>query len=106
MRQAATGPSGRGRLSYGLVWQGARYEGLVTTFLEYLGAYGGRILDGGRVVVNSAAGLRALTEMRDEIYRHGVVPPTVLTWHEEETPLRLPERRGRVHAELALRLSR
>jgi multiple sugar transport system substrate-binding protein len=69
----------------GFVWQGARYEGLITTFLEYLGAYGGRILDGGRVVVNSEAGLRALTEMRDEIYRDGVVPTTVLTWHEEET---------------------
>ena len=37
------------------------------------------------MVVNSEAGLRALTEMRDEIYRDGVVPTTVLTWHEEET---------------------
>ena len=26
---------------FGLVWQGARYEGLVTVFLEYLGAFGG-----------------------------------------------------------------
>ena len=69
----------------GFVWQGARYEGLITTFLEYLGGYGGRILDGGRVVVNSEAGLRALTEMRDQIYRDKVVPTTVLTWHEEET---------------------
>ncbi len=72
-------------LPYGLVWQGARYEGLVTTFLEYLGAYGGQILEGGRVVVNSEAGRRALNEMRDEIYRDGVVPQAVLTWHEEES---------------------
>ncbi|MGH6690099.1 MAG: ABC transporter substrate-binding protein [Gemmatimonadales bacterium] len=72
-------------LRYGLVWQGARYEGLITTFLEYLGAYGGRILEGGRVVVSSDAGLRALTEMRDEIYHDGIVPPAVLTWHEEES---------------------
>jgi multiple sugar transport system substrate-binding protein len=70
---------------YGFVWQGARYEGLITTFLEYLGAHGGRILDHGRVVVNSEAGLRALTEMQDEIYRDGIVPTTALTWHEEET---------------------
>jgi multiple sugar transport system substrate-binding protein len=72
-------------LRYGLVWQGARYEGLVTTFLEYLGAYGGRILQGGRVVVSSDAGRQALTEMRDEIYRDSIVPPAVLTWHEEES---------------------
>lgn len=70
---------------YGLVWQGARYEGLITTFVEYLGAYGGRILDEGRVVVNSPQGLRALTEMLDQIYRYRVVPRAVLTWQEEQT---------------------
>jgi multiple sugar transport system substrate-binding protein len=72
-------------LRYGLVWQGARYEGLITNFLEYLGAFGGKILEGGRAVVNSEPGLLALTEMRDEIYRDGIVPPSVLTWHEEES---------------------
>ena len=69
---------------YGLVWQGARYEGLVAVFLEYLGAFGGRILDGGKVVVNSPAGLQALTAMRDAIYKFGIVPTSALTWHEEE----------------------
>lgn len=73
------------RVRFGYVWQGARYEGLVVNFLEYLGAYGGRILDGGRVVVNSREGLLALNEMWDEIYRDGVVPSSVLTWHEEES---------------------
>jgi multiple sugar transport system substrate-binding protein len=73
------------RLRYGLVWQGARYEGLITNFVEYLGAYGGRILDGGQVVVNSEAGREALTEMRDEIYQDSIVPSAVLTWHEEES---------------------
>jgi multiple sugar transport system substrate-binding protein len=72
-------------IRYGFVWQGARYEGLVATFTEYLGAYGGKILEGGRVVVNSDAGRRALTEMRNEIYQYGVVPSAVLTWHEEES---------------------
>jgi multiple sugar transport system substrate-binding protein len=68
---------------YGLVWQGARYEGLVTVFLEYLGGFGGRILDGGRVTVSQPPGVLALTTMRDQI-RRGVVPARVLTWHEEE----------------------
>ena len=76
----------RGDASLGFVWQGARYEGLVTVFLEYLGGFGGRILDeAGRVVVNSEAGVGALTLMRDAIYQDGIVPLAVLTWHEEET---------------------
>lgn len=66
------------------VWQGARYEGLVTVFLEFLGAYGGRIMtDDGLVIVNSNAGIRALAEMRRQIVT-GVAPREVLTWHEEE----------------------
>jgi multiple sugar transport system substrate-binding protein len=72
-------------LRYGLVWQGARYEGLVTTFLEYLGGHGGSILEGGRVVVASPAGLAALSEMSNQLYGSGIVPTAVLTWHEEET---------------------
>ncbi|MBX6330235.1 MAG: ABC transporter substrate-binding protein [Gemmatimonadaceae bacterium] len=70
---------------YGIVWQGARYEGLVTVFQEYLGAFGGRITtDDGRVVVDSPEGVRALTFMLDEITRFHIAPPDVLTWHEEE----------------------
>jgi len=71
---------------FGLVWQGARYEGLVTVFLEHLGAYGGAILDDrGRVVLDSAAAEQALTYMRDAIEVEGIVPSAVLTWQEEQT---------------------
>ena len=70
---------------YGFVWQGARYEGLVTTFVEYLGAFGGRILDQkGQVVVNRPEAVKALEFMRDELYGSHVAPLDVLTWHEEE----------------------
>ena len=73
-------------IPFGLVWHGARYEGLVTVFLEYLGAFGGEILDAeGRVRVDSAAAQQALTFMRDSIYVDHVVPPAVLTWQEEQT---------------------
>jgi multiple sugar transport system substrate-binding protein len=73
---------------FGFVWQGARYEGLITVFLEHLGAFGGTILDAeGRVVVDSAAAERALTFMRDTIYADAIVPPAVLTWQEEQTRL-------------------
>lgn len=86
-----TGEAGRAvrdaGVPYGFVWQGARYEGLVTSFLEVLGGFGGRILDdSGRVAVDSDAAVRALGYMRDAIYgSRAVVPAAVLTWHEEET---------------------
>jgi ABC-type glycerol-3-phosphate transport system substrate-binding protein len=68
------------------VWQGARYEGLVTVFVEYLGGFGGTILDpDGRVVVDSAMAVRALTLMRDQLHRDGLVPAAALTWQEEQT---------------------
>jgi multiple sugar transport system substrate-binding protein len=68
----------------GFVWQGARYEGLVTVFLEHLGAYGGRILDDhGQVVVDDEPAVRALEYMRDAIHVHRSVPAEVLSWQEE-----------------------
>jgi ABC-type sugar transport system, periplasmic component len=70
---------------YGIAWQGARYEGLITTFVEYLGGFGGEILNAeGDVVVDSPQAIRALTFMRDQIARERVAPSEVLTWHEEE----------------------
>jgi multiple sugar transport system substrate-binding protein len=73
-------------LSMGFVWQGARYEGLVTVFLEYLTAFGGEILDAaGRVVVDADPAVRALEYMREAIYAHRTVPVDVLAWQEEHT---------------------
>jgi multiple sugar transport system substrate-binding protein len=74
-----------GRVPYGFVWQGARYEGLVTVFLEYLAAFGGRILgDRGAVTVDSDAAVRALTTMRDQISVQKIAPASALTWQEEQ----------------------
>jgi multiple sugar transport system substrate-binding protein len=75
----------RGGPRYGIVSQAARYEGLITGFVEYLGAFGGRIIDdSGEVVVNRPEAVRALEFMRDELYKWNVSPLDVLTWHEEE----------------------
>ena len=69
----------------GFVWQGARYEGLVTAFLEVLGGFGGVIMDEtGHVVLDSPEAVRALEWMRSLVQRR-VSPREVLTWHEEET---------------------
>jgi multiple sugar transport system substrate-binding protein len=73
-------------LQYGLLWQAARYEGLVTVFTEYLAAFGGAILDAhGRVVLESSAALAALEAMRSEIAPGGIVPRAALSWQEEQT---------------------
>lgn len=70
----------------GLVWQGARYEGLVTVFLEHLAAFGGGVLDNqGRVIVDRGEAIRALAFMRDSIRVDGIVPASVLAWQEEHT---------------------
>jgi ABC-type glycerol-3-phosphate transport system substrate-binding protein len=82
---ARTVMSRRGGPRYGIVSQGARYEGLITGYVEYLGAFGGRIIDDkGEVTVNKPEAVRALEFMRDELYGSHVAPLDVLTWHEEE----------------------
>jgi multiple sugar transport system substrate-binding protein len=71
-------------VDYGIVWQGARYEGLITVFLEYLGAFGGEIMDDrGRVAIDSPAAIEALSVMQRQL--GGAAPRDVLTWHEEES---------------------
>ena len=81
-----------GRTRYGFVWQGARYEGLVTVFLEHLTAFGGRILDdAGQVRVAEPAAGRALAFMRESV-RSGLVPEAALAWQEE--PVRFAFQNG------------
>jgi ABC-type sugar transport system permease subunit/ABC-type glycerol-3-phosphate transport system substrate-binding protein len=86
LRREALAAKESGAVRHGLVWQGARYEGLVTVFVEQLGAFGGRILDDSQnVVVDSPAAVRALEHMRDAIHDSGYVPRAVLGWQEEQT---------------------
>jgi multiple sugar transport system substrate-binding protein len=71
---------------YGFVWQGARYEGLITVFLEVLGAFGGSILDAeGNATVAETSGVNAVRFLRAAIRDDGFVPVDVLGWQEEQT---------------------
>jgi multiple sugar transport system substrate-binding protein len=86
LRNAASAALRNDDVRYGFVWQGSRYEGLITGFVEMLGAHGGEILDErGRVAVGDANAVRALTAMRDAIRGTGISPEAVLTWQEEQT---------------------
>jgi ABC-type glycerol-3-phosphate transport system substrate-binding protein len=72
-------------IASGFVWQGARYEGLVTVYLEILSGHGGAILDGaGRPILSAPSGVAAL-EWLQRALEDGASPRAVLTWHEEET---------------------
>jgi multiple sugar transport system substrate-binding protein len=85
LREAALRAVRDTTVRYGLAWQGARYEGLVTVFLEHLTAFGGRILDArGQVVVDEPEAIRALTFMRDAVSADRYVPAAALTWQEEQ----------------------
>ena len=70
----------------GIVYQGARYEGLTVHFLELLYSGGGKVLsdDGQSVEVDSPEGEAALQFMADGI-KNGDAPKAVTTYMEEES---------------------
>lgn len=69
----------------GFVWQGARYEGLVCNFLEYLWSFGGEVIDEkGKAVIDSSQAVQALQFMVDLIYKHRITPEGVVTYMEED----------------------
>lgn len=74
-----------GSVPFGIAWMGARYEGLITVFVEILGGFGGQIMDDSmRVTVDRPEAVRALEYLRTQVTQ-GIAPRDVLTWHEEET---------------------
>lgn len=70
---------------YGFLWQGKQYEGLVCNALEYFRSRGGKVLEKGKVVVDSAENLEALSFMRDLIGKYRISPPLVTSAVEETT---------------------
>ena len=70
----------------GLVYQGARYEGLTVNFLELLYSGGGKVLsdDGKTVEVDSEAGQKALTFMVDGL-SDGAATKATTTYMEQQS---------------------
>ncbi|MFH1312168.1 MAG: ABC transporter substrate-binding protein [Candidatus Eisenbacteria bacterium] len=70
---------------WGFVWQGAQYEGLICNFLEFALSNGGSLIDhDGRLTLERAENVEALTFMRDLITTYAVSPPNTYTEMKEE----------------------
>jgi len=71
---------------WGFVWQGAMYEGLVCTFLEFATSGGGGFLSdkSGRIRINTKANKKALQFMVDLIHKEKISPPNTFTELKEE----------------------
>lgn len=65
---------------YGFVWQGAQYEGLVCSFLEFCASNNGGLED----PVNIPENVKALQFMYDLIHTHRISPPNIYTEIKEE----------------------
>ncbi len=69
----------------GFVWQGAQYEGLVCTFLEFAGSAGGGIrFQDGEILVDTPENRRAARLMADFIHHYGISPLSTYTEMREE----------------------
>jgi multiple sugar transport system substrate-binding protein len=68
-------------IKVGLAYEGAKYEGAVTAFLDFAGGFGGS-LDLDRI--NSPENVKALTYMRDVIYTDKISPQSVTSWQESD----------------------
>jgi multiple sugar transport system substrate-binding protein len=76
---------GQGGTKFGYLMQAKQYEGLVCNFVEFIGAYGGRILDEkGNVVINSPETVKGLKKMI-EITQSDFVPKNISTFTELES---------------------
>lgn len=66
-------------IKYGLVFEGMKYEGVVTAFINFLGGFGGK-LDPANL--DTPQNVQALQFMRDTIYKYGIAPQAVTGWSE------------------------
>ena len=70
---------------YAFVWQGAQYEGLICTFLEFAVSHGGGIMDDEKnITISSQANVKALQFMYDLIHEYEISPPNTFTEMKEE----------------------
>jgi len=70
---------------FGFVWQGAQYEGLVCTFLEFTASNNGGIVDkSSKINIDRKENIDALRFMGDLIHKYKISPPNTYTEMKEE----------------------
>ena len=75
-----------GEATWGFVWQGNQYEGLVADYVEILEGYGGFWIDPDtrEIGLDQPAAIASVEFLLNTI-REGISPPGVTTYQEEET---------------------
>lgn len=76
----------------GFVWQGAQYEGLTCTFLEFMASHNGGIMSEGKIRLDTPQNQAALKFMQDIIHRYKISPPNTFTEMKEEEVRRVFQR--------------
>jgi len=70
---------------YGFVWQGAQYEGLICSFLEFITSNNGSIFNSSHnLVLPTPRNISALDLMKKMIHEHKISPPNTYTEMKEE----------------------
>lgn len=83
--EQASNLQGEEGTEFGYLMQASQYEGLVTNAVEYIGSYGGAVLDENEnVVVDSPETVKAIKKMY-EIVNSDFVPSNILNFKEIET---------------------
>lgn len=84
-RKVQDGVRGGNPEFYGFVWQGAQYEGLICSWMEFAGSAGGGFVEmPGGLKVNTPANVEATRFMHGLIHTSKVSPPNTYTEMKEE----------------------
>ncbi|MFC4076994.1 ABC transporter substrate-binding protein [Salinithrix halophila] len=85
LTEQAADLKGKKGTKFGYVMQGKQYEGLVCNFIEFIGAYGGQVLNKqGKVAIDSEGSIKGLKKMV-EIAKSDYVPGNLTAITEVET---------------------
>jgi multiple sugar transport system substrate-binding protein len=75
----------KGKTNYSFVGQFKQYEGLICNAVEYISAYGGKVVDGNGNITIDSPGTKQGLEMMKKMVGSDFVPNNITTFTETET---------------------